>query len=74
LQKLYYDTANAATLGSVASLRVMAPLSHILFGTDYPFVNVAGSIEDLQQSASSDADRNAIYRDNALALLPRLKV
>jgi predicted TIM-barrel fold metal-dependent hydrolase len=73
LQKLYYDTANAATTGAMASLRVMAPLSHILFGTDYPFVNVAGSVDDLQHSVPSDTDRKAIDRGNALALLPRLK-
>jgi predicted TIM-barrel fold metal-dependent hydrolase len=72
LRKLYYDTANAATPGSMAALRIMAPLSHILFGTDYPFVDVAASIEDLQQSAMSDADRAAIDRGNAIALLPRL--
>jgi len=72
LRKLYYDTANAATPGSMAALRIMAPLSHILFGTDYPFVDVAAGIEDLQQSAMSDADRAAIDRGNAIALLPRL--
>ncbi|MGD0023543.1 MAG: amidohydrolase family protein [Xanthobacteraceae bacterium] len=73
LRKLYYDTANAATPGSMAALRIMAPLSHILFGTDYPFVNVAGGVEDLQQTEMSDAERQAIDRGNAIALLPRLK-
>jgi 6-methylsalicylate decarboxylase len=73
LRKLYYDTASADTEGSMAALRVMAPLSHILFGTDYPFVKVAAGIEHLQQDEMADADRVAIDRDNALALLPRLK-
>ena len=31
--------------GAMAALRVMAPVSHILFGTDYPFVKVAAGIE-----------------------------
>jgi 6-methylsalicylate decarboxylase len=72
LRKLYYDTANAATPGSIAALRIMAPLGHILFGSDYPFVKVAEDIEHLQQTQMSDADRLAIDRNNAIALLPRL--
>jgi predicted TIM-barrel fold metal-dependent hydrolase len=73
LRKLYYDTASADTEGSMAALRVMAPLSQILFGTDYPFVKAAEGIKHLQEDKMSDADRVAIDRDNALALLPRLK-
>jgi 6-methylsalicylate decarboxylase len=72
LRKLYYDTANAATPGAMAALRIMAPGSHILFGTDYPFVKVAEGVEDLQQTQMSDAERDAIDRLNAIALLPRL--
>jgi len=72
LRKLYYDTANATTPGSIAALRVMALPNHILFGTDYPFVKVPAALEDLQQTAMSDAERMAIDRGNALALLPRL--
>lgn len=73
LRKLYYDTASADTAGSMAALRAMAPLSHILFGTDYPFVSVAGGVKHLADDAISGADRAAIDRGNALALLPRLK-
>lgn len=73
LRKLYYDTASADSAASMAALRVMAPLSHILFGTDYPFVKVAAGVEHLQGDGLSDADRAAIDRGNALALLPRLK-
>jgi 6-methylsalicylate decarboxylase len=58
--------------GSIAALRAMVPLDHILFGTDYPFVKVAEDIEHLQLTEMSDADRAAIERGNAIALLPRL--
>ena len=51
----------------------MAPLSHIVFGTDYPFVNVPEGIKELGEGSLTDADREAIDRTNALALLPRLK-
>jgi 6-methylsalicylate decarboxylase len=73
LRKLYYDTASADTAPSMAALRLMAPLSHILFGTDYPFVKVAEGVAHLNEDDISDADRAAIDRGNAVALLPRLR-
>ena len=72
LRRLYYDTASADTEGSMAALRVMAPLNHILYGSDYPFVKVAEGVKHLQENEMSDADRAAIDRGNAIALLPRL--
>src|SRR5580692_7037600 len=72
LRKLYYDTASADTAGSMAALRIMAPLSQILFGTDYPFVKVAEGVKHLDEDNISEADRLAIDRTNAIALLPRL--
>jgi predicted TIM-barrel fold metal-dependent hydrolase len=72
LRKLYYDTANAGSPGPMAALRTIAAPDHILFGTDYPFVKVAADIEDLQRVQMSDAERAAIDRGNAVALLPRL--
>ena len=73
LRKFYYDTAAADTAGSMAALRVMAPLSHIMFGTDYPFVSVAGGVKHLSDDEMSEIDRQAIDRGNATALLPRLR-
>jgi 6-methylsalicylate decarboxylase len=73
LRKLYYDTASADTVPSMVALRAMAPLDHILFGTDYPFVKPAEGVKHLGEDSLSDADRAAIDRSNALALLPRLK-
>ena len=73
LRKLYYDTASADSPASLAALRLMAPISHILFGTDYPFVKPAMGVDHLQHAIFLDTEREAIDRDNALALLPRLK-
>ncbi len=58
---------------AMAALRVMAPTNHILFGTDYPFVKVAAGVKHMQErTPMSEADRAAIDRGNAIALLPRL--
>jgi 6-methylsalicylate decarboxylase len=74
LRKLYYDTASASAPGAMAALRIMAPASHILFGTDYPFVSAAQGIDQLHQTPMSDVLRERIYRGNAMTLLPRLRV
>jgi len=73
LRKLYYDTASASSPGSMAALRMMAPMSHILFGSDYPFVKAAHGIEELGHTQMSEAEREGLDRGNAMALLPRLK-
>jgi 6-methylsalicylate decarboxylase len=73
LRKLYYDTASASSLGALAALREMAPISNILFGSDYPFVKAAEMVEQLHHAPFSESERDAIERGNAMALLPRLK-
>lgn len=37
LRNFYCDTAQASMAPPIAALRQVALLSHILFGTDYPF-------------------------------------
>jgi predicted TIM-barrel fold metal-dependent hydrolase len=73
LRKLYYDTASATSPASMAALRAMAPASHILFGSDYPFVKTAAMIEELHRAQMSEVERDSIERSNALSLLSRLR-
>ena len=54
MRKLYYDTASADSEGSMAALRVMAPLNHIMYGSDYPFVKVAEGIKHIQENEISE--------------------
>ncbi len=37
--RFYYDTAAAVTPQQIAALRVLAPTSQILYGSDFPFAN-----------------------------------
>jgi 6-methylsalicylate decarboxylase len=69
-RKLYYELANAYHRPAFAALREFAPKSHILFGTDYPYLSVAAHVQGLEKAEPSASTRNAIERDNALALFP----
>ncbi len=37
--RFFYDTALAVTPQQIAALRVLAPMSQLLYGTDFPFAN-----------------------------------
>jgi predicted TIM-barrel fold metal-dependent hydrolase len=73
LKKFYYDTANASNPWALAPLLKLVPVSQVLLGTDYPFRSPASNVKDLIDYGFSPGDLRAIDRDNALALLPRLR-
>jgi predicted TIM-barrel fold metal-dependent hydrolase len=73
LTKFYYDTAQANHPGALAALLKLAPISQILYGTDYPFRTGAEETDGLSAQNFPAKDLLAIERDNALRLLPRLK-
>jgi predicted TIM-barrel fold metal-dependent hydrolase len=74
LQKFYYDTAQGNHPGALAALTKLAPISQILYGTDFPFRDGAEENAGLGGFGFSAADMRAINRENALTLMPRLKV
>ncbi len=73
LKKFYYDTAQGNSAPALAALLKVAPLSQILFGTDYPFRTSAEEIGGLAAQRFPAKDLRAIERDNALRLLPELQ-
>ena len=74
LQKFYYDTASVENQVSLTGLRKLIPISHIFFGTDFPFGNSTERIKNLEASDAFNAEElRAIYRDNAVNFLPRLR-
>ena len=72
LQRLYYDTANAAWPVSMAGLLKMVPPSQIVFGTDFPYVPTTLQVDALEKNGLSAEALAAIQRDNAARLIPRL--
>jgi 6-methylsalicylate decarboxylase len=71
-QSLYFDTANAASAPAIAALRAFAKPSHVLFGTDTPFIDVPRQIGQLAQAGFRPLELDQIQRGNALRLMPGL--
>jgi 6-methylsalicylate decarboxylase len=72
-RKLYYEVAQGNTPAQLAALMKLASVSHVLFGTDFPFRPGAEAVAGVADYKFDPADLRAIERDNALALMPRLQ-
>ena len=73
MQKFYYDTAQAFNEYTLPTFTKVVPMSHMLFGTDYPFAQAGTVAKGLADYSFPPAGLRAIERDNALELFPRLK-
>src|ERR1700722_2371135 len=55
--RFYYDTAQAAGFPAMSALKHVVPMSHIVFGTDYPYISAAQTAKGLKDSGVfSDAE------------------
>jgi predicted TIM-barrel fold metal-dependent hydrolase len=73
LAKFYYDTAQGNHAGALDALLRVAPVSQLLYGTDYPFRDGAEVNAGLAAHGFSAAELRAIDRDNAVRMMPKLK-
>jgi predicted TIM-barrel fold metal-dependent hydrolase len=73
LGKFYYDTAQGNHAGALAALLKIAPVSQLLYGTDYPFRDGAEVNAGLAAYGFSATELRAIERDNAVRMMPKLK-
>jgi len=77
LKGFFYDTALSANPHALRSLCELVPATQILFGSDFPFAPEPVTEMTVAGLASYDGfdapARAAVERDNALALLPRLR-
>jgi 6-methylsalicylate decarboxylase len=74
LQKFYYDTASVENPLALMALKKLAKPSHLLFGTDFPFGSGLEHVENLHASrVFNEAEMRGVERDNAVALLARLR-
>jgi predicted TIM-barrel fold metal-dependent hydrolase len=72
LRRFYYDTAWSAHPGALASLTKLVEVSHVLFGSDYPYRTGEDHVKGLVDYGFSAADLRAIGFENARRLMPRL--
>jgi 6-methylsalicylate decarboxylase len=73
LRKFYYDVAQVAHPAALASLVRVAPSSHIVFGTDFPYRTSVEHVKGVTEFFTDEAERRGVLRENALTLIPRLK-
>lgn len=76
LQALYYDLAGAATPETIRELLTITSPSHLLYGTDYPYVKAPVLVKNLSALKQNLADivlddvENILYK-NALQLFEK---
>jgi 6-methylsalicylate decarboxylase len=77
LQRLYYETAISGAPNVMSSLKELVEPSHILYGSDNPFLPeplISTVIEQIEEYAGfSETTRREIQRDNGMALFPRFQ-
>ena len=76
LERLYYDIALSTHPVPFAALRGIAPITQILFGSDWPFTPEAGVARNIHQLTQANGlsapEARAIARENAERIFPRL--
>jgi predicted TIM-barrel fold metal-dependent hydrolase len=73
-QRFYYEVAQGNTRGQLAALMQMVPVSQVMLGSDFPFRKGIEAVEGVANYNFSDADRKAIQSDNAIRVMPGLRV
>ncbi|MFT3723252.1 MAG: amidohydrolase family protein [Hyphomonadaceae bacterium] len=77
LARLHYDLALSTHPTALAALRNLAPMTQILFGSDWPFTpepSVARNLKQLTtQNGLSEADIQTLTRGNAERLFPKFR-
>ena len=77
LSSFYYDTALSSAPATISTVRKLAGLEHIVFGSDYKyapeFIDKISTQFLIDNKDITNEDKMKIERDNALKLFPHLK-
>ena len=71
LRRFFYDTAQSTNPVQMQGLKLVAGVSQIVFGTDYPFGSAAKHLQGLEKCGFSAPELQGIHRENAARLLPK---
>jgi predicted TIM-barrel fold metal-dependent hydrolase len=73
MKRFWYEIANSANKAAISALTAIVPISRVMFGSDFPLVQISTTANGLMKLGFSDNDMRAVARENALGLVPRLK-
>ena len=74
LRRFYYDTATSTNAIQMQALKMIAGVSQILFGTDYPFgATAAKQVQGLTECGFNPEELQSVHMGNALRLFPKYK-
>ncbi len=73
-RKFYYEVAQGNTLGQLAALMQMVPISQVMLGSDYPFREGTEAVTGVHNYKFSPDEIKAIESENAIRVMPRLRV
>lgn len=69
LKSFYVDTSEGMWMPWLEAALDFFGVDHLMFGTDYPWGNSAGIIDNIEQLKLSDAERDLIYNGNAARVI-----
>ena len=72
LRRQFYDTADGAYAPSMAALQAYVPNTQIVFGTDYPYVEIEKNVRELHARRLPSSELRAVESHNVLKILPQL--
>jgi predicted TIM-barrel fold metal-dependent hydrolase len=71
--RFYYDIAQLPIRPPLLALKEVVPVSHLVFGTDYPYLTAAEHVEGLKEARVFTARELRAIDQNVAALVPRLR-
>ncbi len=72
IRKLYFDVVSVTNRPAWAALGEFMDPSHLLFGTDVPYMTFERGLSELAEMEPETQTRNAIESGNALRIMPSL--
>src|SRR5581483_8950854 len=68
LRRVYLDVVSLNP-GSIRLAQEAVGLEHLLFASDYPFIDIEGNLETVEAMGWSEGDKQLVYETNARKLL-----
>lgn len=69
LRSFYVDTSEGMWMPWLKAAVDFFGTDHVMFGTDYPWGNSKGIIDNIDRLNLSESERNLIYEDNAARVI-----